>query len=79
MPLTADEKEKFYTKHQIPMTNMIREIERQAVSGDSHRLIEVTTVCLHDLMNALRLDLGMKFVEADVNPSVYGENGGGGK
>ena len=80
MPLTPAEKEEIYTDLQIPITNMIRKIERQAVSRDSHRLIEVTAQCLHGVLNDLRIKLDLPFVEADVDDSVYGkENGDPGK
>lgn len=77
MPLNQHEKDELYQDYQIPITNMIRMIERQAVNGDSHRLIEVTANCLHGVLNALRVRLDVHFVEADVEASVYGENGGG--
>jgi len=75
MPLTRDEKSEYYNKHQIPIANNIRKLERHAVDGDSHRAIEVTANCLHQLLNDLRKELDMPFREEDVDPSVYGESG----
>ena len=73
--LTTEEQREIYTKFQIPITNQIRKIEALAVEHASHRKIEVVARCLHTTLNDLRVDLGLPFNEADVDPSVYGENG----
>ena len=77
--LSNAQKAYLWQKFGRPGANMIRAIERQAVSGDSHRLIEVTTQCLHTLAADLLTEMGIAFIEAEVNPSVYGENGSGEK
>jgi len=74
MPLTDNEKREIYTTHQIPITNQIRKIEALSVRGASHREIEVVAQCLHDSLDQLRITLGMPFIPADVDPSIYGEN-----
>lgn len=75
MPLTNEEKHEAADKYMVPIANAIRQIEREAVEGASHRKIEVTAVCLHVLLDDLRKHFNIPFKEADVNPSVYGENG----
>ncbi len=77
--LSDAQKAYLWQKFGRPGANMIRTLERQAVSGDSHRLIEVTTQCLHTLAADLLTAVGIAFIEAEVGPSVYGENGSGEK
>lgn len=76
MPLTPTEKDDIWDNHGIKCGNLIRSIERAAVDHDSHRSIEVKLNCLHQMLNELGVALGITPDEADLNPSVYGENGG---
>lgn len=76
LPTLSDtQKQYLYDKYTVPVTNIIREIERLAVSHESHRLIEVKVNCLHTLLAEMNTEVGMPFREADVHRSVYGENG----
>ena len=75
MPLTRDEKIELYNDAIIPLTNAIRGIESLAVKHASHREIEVRAQCMHTQMEELRKKYGLPFNEADMDHSIYGENG----
>lgn len=75
MPLSDVEKREIYTEFQIPLANQIRKIEALAVKHASHREIETVAQCTHVTLNGLRKKLELPFNEADVEPSIYGENG----
>ena len=80
MPLDTAEKRELYGKFLIPITNGIRALEALSVKHASHREIETRAQCLHTTLEELREHLGLPFNEADVDHSIYGENGekGGG-
>ena len=76
--LSDEEKEYLYDKYGVPLGNNFRMLEEIAVKTNQ-RHAEVTAQCGHTLANDLRKDLGLPFNEADMNPSIYGENGDPGK
>jgi len=78
MPPHQDkDKEALYQEFVISLANQIRGIERLTVEGTTLRNVEVKANCLHTKLNEFRKALGLRFDEADMEPEVYGENGGG--